>query len=137
LTIRHFRENNIWIIEQGIELFEPFTTWINSNVPLSTWPEHPPEKGGICVFEGRLSSIAESLPELSINAVISAIPRPNQAYWTLSALWAGWLWGRDAVGSFKSVLHRQRYDWAWHATALSTVFKQLANIVQPSTKIQG
>ena len=67
----------------------------------------------------------------------SAIPRPNQAFWTLSALWAGWLWGRDAVGAFKSVLRRQRYDWAWHTTALSSVFKHLATVLQPDSPIFG
>jgi hypothetical protein len=55
----------------------------------------------------------------------------------LSALWSGWLWGREALSSFKSVLHRQRYDWAWHTNALASIFKQLVVILEPSTKIFG
>jgi hypothetical protein len=84
-----------------------------------------------------LVAIADTLSSLKIKAVCAAIPRPNQAFWTLSALWAGWLWGREAVGSFKSVLHRQRYDWAWHTTALASVYKQLNNILGPDEQIFG
>jgi hypothetical protein len=47
------------------------------------------------------------------------------------------LWGREAVGAFKSVLRRQRYDWAWHTNALSSVFKNLANILEAGTPILG
>jgi hypothetical protein len=140
LTIpRHFRENNIWVsLEQGIDILSNDSSKdISSNVPISIWPELPQEDGGICVYEGRLVSIIDSLPGLNIKSVCAAIPRPNQAFWTLSALWAGWLWGREAVGSFKSVLHRQRYDWAWHTTALASVFKQLSNILEPTTSILG
>jgi hypothetical protein len=140
LTIpRHFRENNIWLaLEQGIDLWcsgdNPETDPI---VPITTWPEVPPVSGGICVYEGRLVSIADSFSSVNIKAVCAAIPRPNQAFWTLSALWAGWLWGREAVGSFKGVLHRQRYDWGWHTSALSSVFKQLVNLLDPSISILG
>ena len=140
LTIpRYFRENNIWLaLEQGIDFWSSGKpSKPTPEVPISTWPEEPPTSGGICVYEGRLVSIADSLASVNIQAVCTAIPRPNQAFWTLSALWTGWLWGRDAVGQFKSVLHRQRYDWGWHTTALSSVFKQLVNILDPSTSIFG
>jgi hypothetical protein len=140
LTIpRHFRENNIWCaLEEGIDLWCTSNgTGINTEVSVTTWPNVPPSTGGICIYEGRLISLIDSLKDINIKSVCTAIPRPNQAFWTLSALWAGWLWGREAVGSFKSVLHRQRYDWAWHATALSSVFKQLSNFLDPSTFIMG
>jgi hypothetical protein len=140
LTIpRHFRENNIWsALEEGVGIWSSIDTiGSNSEIVVSTWPELPPPTGGICIYEGRLITLADSLNEINIKSVCTAIPRPNQAFWTLSALWAGWLWGRDAVGTFKSVLRRQRYDWAWHTTALSSVFKQLANYLNPTTTILG
>jgi hypothetical protein len=140
LTIpRHFRENNIWTaLEAGINVWSKSDSpELNSQVTVTTWPNVPPSIGGICIYEGRLITLIDTLKDININSVCTAIPRPNQAFWTLSALWAGWLWGREAVGTFKSVLHRQRYDWAWHATALSSVFKQLANFLDPSTSILG
>jgi hypothetical protein len=136
---RHFRENNIWLsLEQGIDLWCHKTDKLSElEVPVTFWPDVPPNSGGICIYEGRLVSIGDSIASLNIDAVCTALPRPNQAFWTLSALWAGWLWGREVVGTFKNVLHRQRYDWGWHTTALSTVFKQLTNILDPSTPILG
>lgn len=140
LTIpRHFRENNIWFaLEEGINLWSARDiSGLKTAVDVTTWPNVPPPTGGICIYEGRLITLIDTLKDINIKSVCTAIPRPNQAFWTLSALWAGWLWGREAVGTFKSVLHRQRYDWSWHTTALSSVFKQLANFLDPSTTILG
>ncbi len=138
LTIpRHSRENNVWgALEEGINKWcADDITGSNSTLAVTTWPNLPLAPVGLCIYEGRLVSLIDSIKDIDIKSVCAAIPRPNQAYWTLSALWAGWLWGREAVGTFKSVLHRQRYDWAWHATALASVFKQLANFLPPSTPI--
>jgi len=136
---RHFRENNLWkALEEGIDLWRGGSSGeAQVSIPVTTWPTAPPESGGICIYEGRLVSIAESLSRLSIKSVCAAVPRPNRAFWTLSALWAGWLWGREVVAAFKSVLHRQRYDWGWHTNALFSVFKPLANVLEPNTKILG
>ena len=135
---RHFRENNIWLaLEKGINMWSSRADVPEPSVPLTTWPELPPTTGGICVYEGRLRNFTDQIKDLEISSVCTVIPRPNQAFWTLSALWAGWLWGREAVGRFKSVLRRQRYDWAWHASALSSVFINLAKILSSSTPVFG
>ena len=125
-----FRENNVWMaLEAGSK------AWASSesSTPLSLWPEEPPESGGVCVFEGPLRELAGELAEIPLKAVVGAIPRPNQAFWTLSALWAGWLWGREAVAPFKSVLRRRRYDWQWHAEALRALFGNSNEVIAPQT----
>ena len=134
-----FRENNIWqALEEAVGQWaadedEPAT----SRLPVLTWPEQPPLKGGICVFEGRLKDLIPSLGEISIGAVLAAMPRPNQAFWTLSALWAGWLWGREAAAPFKSVLRRRRYDWAWHSAALHAALGSLTPHISQGTPFLG
>ncbi len=135
---RHYRENNVWnAMEEGIGKWKAGQPSGTPSVPLAIWPKLPPPGAGICIFEGRLANLIDSIIDMDIASVCTALPRPNQAYWTLSALWAGWLWGREAVGTFKSVLHRQRYEWAWHASALSSVFKQLSHSLKPSTAVFG
>ncbi len=132
-----YRENNIWLaLEQSIE------RWASQESPiaLTIWPTPPPTEGGICVFEGRFKDLLETIQrqgqaQLPIQAVVTALPRPNQAYWTLSALWAGWLWGHEAVGPFKSVLRRRRYDWAWHTAGLSAAFNGLSQALPPGTPL--
>lgn len=118
-----FLERNVWLaLERGVEL------WAGEPQPghVTVWPELPGQAGGLCLFEGPMRDLAPHLKELNLAAVLTAIPRPNQAFWTLSALWAGWLWGPAAAAPFKSVLRRRRYDWNWHAAALYGAFKNFA-----------
>jgi len=129
-----YRENNVWMaLEAGVK------AWASTEdpVPLTLWPAEPPESGGLCIFEGPLRDLAPELEDSSIKAVVTAIPRPNQAFWTLSALWSGWLWGHAAVGPFKSVLRRRRYDWQWHAEALKALFDNLTEILSSETPFWG
>ena len=135
----HFRENNVWLaLEESI----PLIASTEDEVPLATWPETPPLSGGISIFEGRLKDLGvekegSRLERIDFQAVLAALPRPNQAFWTLSALWAGWLWGRDALGPFKSVLRRRRYDWAWHTTALQAAASILLPLLSETTLFFG
>jgi len=130
-----FRESNLWTqLERGIGLW----TQTASSVACEAWPQKIPETGGICIYEGRLKDLAhEAKKEIPIRAVIGSVPRPNQAFWTLSALWAGWLWGRDAVEPFKIALRRRRYDWAWNATALNAAFAHLFDLLPLDTPFFG
>lgn len=122
-----FREHNLW---SALELAIGQWAETGSKVPCEAWPRKLPESGGICLFEGRLKDLSEQVrKEIPIEAVVAAVPRPNQAFWTLSALWAGWLWGREAAEPFKVGLRRRRYDWAWNATALSAAFRHLADLL--------
>ena len=131
----HFREHNLWMmLERGIGLWSETA----SGVVCEAWPKRIPESGGICIYEGRLKDLAHEVKkEIPIAAVIGSIPRPNQAFWTLSALWAGWLWGRDAVEPYKLALRRRRYDWAWNATALNAAFAHLVELLPLGTPFFG
>lgn len=128
-----FREYNIWHeLERSVEL------WAHSDspVPLVAWPAAPPASGGISLFEGRLRDLPNDA-KVKFRAAFAVFPRPNQAYWTLCALWAGWLWGRDAIGPFALVLRRRRYDWAWHSEALHAGLAALSDHVENDTSLFG
>lgn len=134
-TPSQFREENLWsMLERGVALFAES----GSPVALEAWPQKIPETGGICVYEGRLKDLAHEVRrEIPISAVVCSIPRPNQAFWTLSALWAGWLWGKDAVEPYKVALRRRRYDWAWSATALFATFTHLNELLADDVPVFG
>lgn len=128
-----FREHNLWLaLEEAIALWATG----DEGVPITPWPE-PPPAGGICLYEGPLRNLAENLKNVPLAGGVSALPRPNQAFWTLSALWAGWLWGREALGPFATVLRRRRYDWAWHTTALNEAWNHLAPHLPPGAPYLG
>ena len=126
-----FREHNLWIqLERGLGQW----TETSSGVIMEPWPGQPPESGGICLYEGRLKDFAEEVKkDIPFTAVIGSLPRPNQAFWTLSALWSGWLWGPEAVEPYKQALRRRRYDWAWNATALNAAFTHLFDMLHLGT----
>ena len=134
-TPNQFREHNLWMmLETGLGLFSS----TGADVPCVAWPNKLPETGGICMYEGRLRDLAHEVKkEIPIAAVIGSIPRPNQAFWTFSALWAGWLWGREAVEPYKNALRRRRYDWAWSATALHAMFTHLNELLADDVPVFG
>ncbi|NOT05913.1 MAG: hypothetical protein HOP27_15065 [Anaerolineales bacterium] len=130
-TPSQFREHNVWMmLERGLSLWAE----TGSTVACEAWPTKIPESGGILIYEGRLKDLANIVKkEIPIAAVIGSVPRPNQAFWTLSALWAGWLWGKEAVEPYKVALRRRRYDWAWNATALHSAFNHLSDLLPNGT----
>ncbi|MBI5952131.1 MAG: hypothetical protein HY865_10765 [Chloroflexi bacterium] len=134
-TPNQFREQNVWMmLERGLTLWSE----TGSAVPCEVWPTRIPESGGILIYEGRLKGLADVVKkEIPIAAVIGSVPRPNQAFWTLSALWAGWLWGKDAVEPYKVALRRRRYDWAWNATALHSAFDHLRELLPDGVPFFG
>jgi hypothetical protein len=119
-----FLEKNIWLaLERSVD------AWSGDGMAVEAvnWPKDPGDEGGLCLFNGPMRDLAPDLNNIPIKAVVTVIPRPNQAYWTLSALWAGWLWGRGTAAPFKSGVHRLRYDWNWHAGALHGALKILSD----------
>ena len=125
-----YQEFNLWgTLLDAIKLWQTN----QAAVPLAQWPEEPPLSGGVSLYKGRLRELApEPLSEM-IQGIITAVPRPNQAFWTLSALWTGWLWGKDSVAPLKVALSRQRYEWNWHTKALYSVFLSLNKHLPKST----
>jgi len=129
-----FREHNIWdALESGVD----FWTSAVADIPISIWPELPQSESGICIFEGRIKDLPKTLDEIDVSAIVTSFPRPNQAFWTLSALWSGWLWGHEALEHYKSVLRRRRYDWGWHATAIQAALNNLVNNLGDKTPLFG
>lgn len=129
-----FRENNLWLaLEAAVDTWSRFDV----RTPLALWPDVPPESGGICLFPGRARSLPPLPEALTPQAIVTVFPRPNQAFWTLAAIWSGWLWGRERVTPLKSALDRLRYDWYWHANALDKVLSHLAKHLPVGTRMFG
>jgi len=90
-----------------------------TTIPISYWPNLPPENGGICFFQTSLAEKKPIFEKIHPVDVITVFPRPGQTYWTFSAIWAGWLWGKNAVKPIRSALRRRRYGWFWFARAIN------------------
>ncbi len=129
-----YRERNLWkVLEESVEVWQTGKT----PLPVIEWDGQPSTSIGIYRFRGRFKSLDFSTGSPRISAILTAIPRPNQAFWTLSALWTGWIWGQDAVNPIRPVLSRQRYDWNWHENALKGIFDSIHALNLPNIKFSG
>lgn len=129
-----FRENNLWkAMERGIANWQ----FLKTPVPVHNWDGSQPAEPTILLYPGRLKELSPAPEPAQLSAVVTAIPRPNQAFWTLSALWTGWIWGQEAVDPIRQVLSRQRYDWNWHTNALQSAFNNIHHLISSDCKIWG
>ena len=111
-----FRETNLW---RALERAAGAWAWEPSGVGIRWWPESgQPAPGAVAIFSGSVRELAGTLPAGFDGCLLTVPPRPNQAFWTLSALWTAWIWGREASEPIRAALRRRRYDWGWHAAAL-------------------
>lgn len=129
-----YQEKNLWKA-----MVDAIETWqvLSEPVSMESWTGRPPDHPALILFEGRLKELTPDPEPGKITGMITAIPRPNQAFWTLSALWTGWIWGQSAVDPIRQVLARQRYDWNWHTNALRAIFTILHDLIQPPANILG
>ena len=129
-----YQERNLWkVLEESIK------TWqvIQTPIPLQIWNDAEINIPGISLYPGRIRELTPQPGRSFFSAILSAVPRPNQAFWTLSALWTGWIWGQEAISPIRNVLARQRYDWNWHTNALNGVFDAFNNYRHPGLKLWG
>ncbi len=130
---QRYREHNVWrALEQGVE------TWAMEQPDLQVidWPsDSPMQAGTIAIYPGTVRDLMETVDPAQISLLLTVPPRHNQAFWTLSALWAAWLWGRETAAPIKVALRRRRYDWSWHAAALRTVLTGLAASIKSDTPV--
>ena len=129
-----FIEKNLWLTLENLHKMWP---GFGQPVAVSYWPNLPPQDGGICFYNRRLLDQKEIFSDVSADAAVCVFPRPNQAFWTLSALWTGWLWGRKAVHPMRSALARRRYDWYWFAQAIQASLESVRPLLEPSKKMFG
>ena len=121
-----YQEVNVW---KAFLRSASLWTQPAEEVKLRDWPKRVPPTGGISLFEGRLRELAEPPEAGLIKLVQTSLPRRNQAWWNLSGLWSGWLWGKEGVKTLRNSLLKQRYDWTWHSVALKKVLAQLPGLI--------
>ncbi|MDO9547307.1 MAG: hypothetical protein Q7J07_11250 [Pelolinea sp.] len=130
---RYF-ENNLYLSLQKVT-----QQWrhIENPVEISYWPNLPKERGGICFFQRELADKNQLVPENIETSITTIFPRPGQAFWTLSAIWAGWLWGKKAVSPMRSALSRRRYDWLWFTKAVHIALNRISTSLHTDTICLG
>ena len=129
-----YREENVWFaLEEALEIWENGQI----SVPIVTWPDLPPDPGGISIYPGRVKDLIPQLEGLDFGAALMVFPKPNLSFWSLSALWTGWLWGQDAAAPLRNILSLQNLDWVWLARAIKSTLSELEEILPPGVPCFG
>ncbi len=128
-----YRENNVWhALEEAVQVWHQE----KETVQVTRWPDLPPAEGGISVYPGRFRDLAEELNE-TFGAAMMVVPQPNPNFWSLSALWAGWLWGQEKSAPLRNILSLQKPDWTWHTRALQNTFTGMVPFLSHHTPCFG
>lgn len=131
-TPSEFYEFDLWeVIENAIANLQI----LEEPVPFMTYPELPPDSGGISFYPGRVHTLPANFQSPEFSAIATVLPRPNQAMWTYNAVWSGWLWGYQSAQKLKGALERRRYDWIWHTQAIRKVFEHTSQYKVPMLAI--
>jgi hypothetical protein len=117
-----FIEINLWA-----EFQKAIDAWTSPGreVEFTVYPQLPQGTSAICLFPGRLQALGKLPPEIQPSAALAVVPYPNQAFWSYSAVWAGWIWGKETAGALHGVLGRQRFDSRWVGAVLTSAFSRL------------
>jgi len=74
--------------------------------------------------------LSQLLPEGSVSLIITAPPRLDPVFWSLSYLWSGWLFGREEAAALRPLLKRKKTDWDWYQRAMSSTLRALRRTLQ-------
>jgi hypothetical protein len=133
---RRFRECNFWLaLENGLSILAG-TPRADQSATLDALLAQP-GAAAVHAHPGALGELAATLPPDSVSLVLAAVPRPNPALRSLSAVWAAWLWGRKSSEPMGAALRRRRYDWNWHARAVQRSLAVARAHLKPSGRLVG
>ncbi len=93
-------ERNLWLVMENAA-----GEWVESARPVNVtaWPKVP-DQAGLSLHRGRMRELAAEKHAVSPTAIFSTIPRPYAAFWTFSAVWSAWLWGKEDAAGFQGIL---------------------------------
>ncbi|CAG0936562.1 hypothetical protein TFLX_05443 [Thermoflexales bacterium] len=84
----------------------------------------------VCLQVLPARELAKRLPERSISLLVTHPPLPRPGFWSLSAVWAAWLWGKQSslVDHLLPLLSRKRTNWDWQWRAMGAGL----NVLKPA-----
>lgn len=121
-----FREENVWFaMEDALEC------WVNDkkDIPVTTWPDTSLDGGGITLFPGRVKELTQHLIGFPIKGMIMVYPSPAPEFWSLSALWSGWLWGQEMAAPLRGILSSRNLDWPWMTHAAQVTLQEISEVL--------
>jgi hypothetical protein len=116
-----FIERNVWLaMEDGLPSPADSTQAALPRAPDLDSLEASREPAAQLVAQSA-RDLARLVSAASVRLALAVPPEPDPTLWALSAVWAGWLWGRSAraTETLRPLLARRRadVDWWWRGLA--------------------
>jgi hypothetical protein len=124
-----FLERNVWLeLERQVSLLPA----VSPSLPRAATIDELFASGtpAVCLLVLPARELARRLPERSSPLVVTHPPLPRPGFWSLSAVWAAWLWGRQSslVDHVLPLLSRKRTSWEWQWRAIGSAL----NVLRPA-----
>jgi len=128
-----FIETNVWLeLEQQTSRQPAVSPSLRRTVTIADLLQSP--EPAACVLTLSARDLAKQLPPCSVAALIAHPPQPRPGFWSLSAAWAAWLWGKAAADGLLPLLSRKRTNWDWQWRAIASGWQALNSALRPSAR---
>lgn len=119
-----FIEKNVWLeLEQHVSHQPAVSPSLHRISTMSELLESPVP--GVCLLTASSRELARQLPAAAVALLMSHPPQPRPGFWSLSAAWTAWLWGKVAAEPLLPLLSRKRTNWDWQWRAIGSGLKAL------------
>ncbi|MBP7689463.1 MAG: hypothetical protein KA765_16225 [Thermoflexales bacterium] len=128
-----FIEVNVWLeLEQQASLLRSVSPSLRRAATITELLASP--EPAACVLNLSARDLAKQLPPRSVAALIAHPPQPRPGFWSLSAAWTAWLWGKAATEGLLPLLSRKRTNWDWQWRAIASGWQALNSALQPKAR---
>ena len=130
-----FLERNVWLeLEQQVSLLPA----VSPSFPRVATVEEllASATPAVCLFVAPARELIKQLPIDSIPLMITHPPLPRPGFWSLSAVWAAWLWGKQhpQVDHLLPLLSRKRSNWDWQWRAIGSALTALRPVLRDDAR---
>jgi len=126
-----FIEKNVWLeLEQQVSLLPSVSPALPHVATVEElFASNAP---AVCLLVVPARELIKQLPPESIALMVAHPPLPRPGFWSLSAVWAAWLWGKQhsQVDHLLPLLSRKRANWDWQWRAIGSAL----NVLQPALR---
>jgi hypothetical protein len=130
----NYQEENVWYaMEDALDAW----SGKSRSIEVTTWPTTSSAGGGITIFPGRIKDLTPQLIGFPIRGVVMVYPKPTPQFWSLSALWSGWLWGQEAAAPLRGILSSRDLDWPWMTQATQITLQELGEVLPDQIPVLG
>ncbi len=130
-----FIEKNVWLeLEQQVSLFPSVSQSLPRVATIAELFSSPTP--AVCLLVAPARELIKQLPVAALPLMVTHPPLPRPGFWSLSAVWAAWLWGKQnsQVDHLLPLLSRKRASWDWQWRAIGSALTVLQPALRPDAR---